>query len=505
MEKHELTDLGNAHRLYDLFGSELKYSLQTKWMAWNNKVWEDGALACAYRASKVHGRIRDEAAQIWDDEGGGSGLLDKKTMGALQKRMKKYDTAAEKAQSAGGIEGMLHLARSLPSLYVHPDRLNFDHHLLNLQNGILDLDKGSLNEHDPERLMTCLSGTSWDESGSWFEQEPEAGEDSVASRIDETFDIKSECPKWDWFLNDIFQGSERLIETVRQCFGYSLSGYASEHCIFVLHGSGRNGKGTLVHVLQKLLGTYCKTTPVETLMAKKYGTGVPNDLARLMDARVVLASEGDSGETLAESLVKRITGEDTIACRYLHKEFFEFTPRFKVWFTTNHKPELKNVDPAMRDRIRMIPFEMYYSPERRDPDLKSKLEKELPGILRWAVGGYQAWLDQGKRIEFSSEVVDATAEYFEEQDTMGQFILERCERSPGNSVLSTDVYVAYKKWAEDQKLAPLSQKAFSPKFFAQGGIEKKKSHGRILFLKIRLVDSAKAEEIGWNLNTEDQF
>lgn len=50
------------------------------------------------------------------------------------------------------------------------------------------------------------------------------------------------------------------------------------------------------------------------------------------------ASEGEQGQRLAESLMKRLTGGDKVTTMLLHQEYFEYTPEFKIWVSTNHKP-----------------------------------------------------------------------------------------------------------------------------------------------------------------------
>src|SRR5207249_1644146 len=115
--------------------------------------------------------------------------------------------------------------------------------------------------------------------------------------------------------------------------------------------------------------------------------GIPNDVARLHGARLVAAMESEANQKLAESLVKALTGGDRITARFLHREFFEFEAKFKLILSTNHKPRIVGTDLAMWRRVRLIPFTVTIPDEEQDHDLPTKLETELPGILRWAVEG----------------------------------------------------------------------------------------------------------------------
>ncbi|MFP3345391.1 hypothetical protein R0J87_23195, partial [Halomonas sp. SIMBA_159] len=80
---------------------------------------------------------------------------------------------------------------------------------------------------------------------------------------------------------------------------------------------------------------------------------INNDIARLDGARFVSAVESEEGQQLSESLVKQITGGEKMSARFLRQEYFEFTPEFKVFFTTNHKPIVKGSDKGIWRRIRL--------------------------------------------------------------------------------------------------------------------------------------------------------
>ena len=82
-----------------------------------------------------------------------------------------------------------------------------------------------------------------------------------------------------------------------------------------------------------------------------------------------------------------LTGSDTIAARFLYAEAFEFRPVMKIWLACNHKPEITGTDEGIWRRLRLIPFGVEIPPERRDPELQSKLRAEASGILAWAVRG----------------------------------------------------------------------------------------------------------------------
>jgi hypothetical protein len=72
-----------------------------------------------------------------------------------------------------------------------------------------------------------------------------------------------------------------------------------------------------------------------------------------------MASESQDGERLDQALVKNITGGEPIAVRFLHKEFFTYHPVFKVWMSSNYKPNIKGQDWGIWRRLKLLPFEVY--------------------------------------------------------------------------------------------------------------------------------------------------
>jgi putative DNA primase/helicase len=207
-------------------------------------------------------------------------------------------------------------------------------------------------------------------------------------------------------------------------------------------------------------------TPAETLMSRAKGGGIPNDLARLRGARFVTAVETDVGRRMAESLVKQMTGGDTVTARFLHREFFEFRPEFKLWLATNHKPIIHGTDYAIWRRIRLIPFTVTIPEEEREKDLGERLLEESAGILSWAVQGCLSWQKTGLREP--QAVTTATADYREEMDPLADFLAERCVSGEGLMARTGELYVAFQKWADENGRHSVSSMAFSLRLQEKG-------------------------------------
>jgi P4 family phage/plasmid primase-like protien len=116
---------------------------------------------------------------------------------------------------------------------------------------------------------------------------------------------------------------------------WSVSGDTSEQSMFILYGTGANGKSTFLNVIQNILGDYALSTWAETFMKRNNDT-TTNDIARLRGARFVTTSETEQGKRLPEHLIKQVTGNDALTARFLYGEYFNFVPTFKIFMASNH-------------------------------------------------------------------------------------------------------------------------------------------------------------------------
>jgi putative DNA primase/helicase len=295
--------------------------------------------------------------------------------------------------------------------------------------------------------------------------QPHCRGDLITRLIPIDYDEHATCPLWMSFLERVTGSDVELMGFLQKAIGYSLTGSTREQCLFILYGLGANGKTTFLNILLSLLADYGKQTRTETLLVKR-GDQIPNDVARLAGARFVSAVETESGRRLAEGLVKQMTGGDRMTARFLHHEFFEFQPTFKLWLAVNHKPRITGSDHAIWRRIRLIPFTVTIPGAERDPDLTEKLKEALPGVLAWAVAGCLAWQAEG--LKAPEAITAATKEYRDESDVIENFIHERCKTGPDCEVSKAGLYEAYAEWCQKSGERPVSKKELGTRLTEKG-------------------------------------
>lgn len=441
--EHKLDDIGNGERLAIRYGARLRYVFEWGWLSWTGKTWQPDRGEVAALAKATARAIYAEVAACEDDR-------------QRAEILKHARSTAYKSRQ----DAMVSMAQSEPGIPARPSDFDQDPWLLNCANGILDLRTGELQPHDPAKMLTKIAGAEYD---------PEVG-----------------CPTWTRFLDRIFEGDQDLIGFIRRAVGYSLTGNTGDQVLFFLYGTGANGKTTFTDAIQALLGDYCTKTPTDTLMTKYSETGIPNDLARLAGARTVIAAELAEGKRLNESLVKDLTGGDRITARYLHREFFEFKPIFKLWMYGNHKPTIRGTDEAIWRRIKLIPFNVTIPEPERDSELGAKLRAELPGILNWALDGCLEW--QRSKLQTPSQVDMATSKYRGEQDVLARFLEECCITTPEAVVTAGELHTAYRDWGGE-----LNQRRFSQALTERGyTTEKRDSRGRAIYRGLGLLVNTEA-------------
>lgn len=446
-KQYDMTDTGNAHRLQDRFGSIIRYSYNRKrWYWWDGKMWRiDDSGEIKKLADLICEDIKKEAFQEQDDK--------------TQADMLKW---ASRTASSKGKEAMVKECQHLPGIPIAQDDLDSYADYINCRNGIVNLRNGELIPHESSFMMSKICNSDYDQSGK-------------------------KPTLWLRFLNDVTNGDKELQEYIQRCIGYSLTGSTAEQCAYFLYGLGNNGKSTFLDTMADLFGGYSSNVQPDTIMMKKWsGDSANSDIARLKGSRFVTSEEPTEGVRLNEGLLKQLTGGSKVTCRFLYGDEFEYTPEFKIWVATNHKPIVRGTDFGIWRRIKLIPFEVNIPKEKVDKDLKLKLKKEFPQILKWAVEGCIKWRKSGM-IEPQC-VQDAVKEYKHEMDLLAGFIEECVEidYDSDNKVSAGDLFKAYIRWAKENNEYEMSSK----KFFLEVG-KKLPDKGRnsvgIFYKHVKLV------------------
>jgi len=414
----QLTDATNAARLLREQGRNIRYNAAwKKWLVWNGRFWEideSGAL--------VHEKGLLMVRNIYDE-------LLKTDDHRERMEIEKFAMISESVRRR---EACVKAAQYISELNIRCEDLDKNSWLLNVNNGTIDVLTGEFGEHRQEEMITKIANVEYDPA--------------------------ADCPLWKKFIREIMDYREDLIAFVQTAAGWALTGDTSEQTMFILFGSGANGKSTFLNTIMHILGDYATATATETFM-KKAGDQTTNDIARLRGIRFVTTTEAEQGRRLSEPLIKKITGNDQMTARFLYGEFFNFTPAFKIWMATNHKPVIKGTDHGIWRRIKLIPFTTRIEEEDQDKHLEEKLREEASGILNWLLAGTRRWRQEGMRAP--KVVMTATDEYRGEMDVIGNFIKEKCVQKKEVSIRIRELYKTYVDWCDENNEHAVSERFLS--------------------------------------------
>jgi putative DNA primase/helicase len=415
-----LTDLGNRDRLVSQHSEDLRYLIGHGWHCWTGQRFEpDDKRRVIVLMGNVARGIYAEAATENDAD-----------------RRKALGTWAKNSESLARIEAAVALTQSHPAVVGRLSDYDTNPNLIGLRNGVFDL------ERDEFRAARR--------------------DDFITKQMEVDFDAAARCPRWEQFQLEIHGGDTTVVSFKHRLWGYTASGDTREQMFFMPFGEGANGKGTEQETMAEVFGDYALSIEPEVL-AKKRHTGqnsASSDIAEMHGMRFIYTSELEEGHRLAEKLLKRLTGQDTIRARFLYQERFAFKPVGKFWISTNHRPQIRGRDHAIWRRTCLIPYLVRFEGTQIDYGLREKLLAERAGIFNWMVAGYRAWRAQG--LAPPPVVREAVGQYRSDMDVVGSFLQECCQYGLDvkGRTRANVLHRAYCRWAKQSGMFPMAAQAF---------------------------------------------
>jgi P4 family phage/plasmid primase-like protien len=258
------------------------------------------------------------------------------------------------------------------------------------------------------------------------------------------------------FFAQIMNNNKEVVTYLQTILGYCLTGETDMRSMFIFWGSGSNGKSTLCELLKKILDKFYITADKKIFIKQERGSAHTAHLMPLVNARLAVLSETEEGEKLNESLIKALTGNDSISARELYGKQFSFKPVAKYVMLTNHKPTFNINDQALLDRIRYIPFNARFTSKPKKGEflkdcrfIDNLMNKYLDEVFSWLCIGSNNYYKLNGDIDIPKSLQDATDDYIKEIDNISQFIADKCKRKEDSKVSRTELYSKYKDYCCD--------------------------------------------------------
>ena len=440
----DTSDLDYSERLIYLYQNQIRYiSDADKWIHYSRGAWHftDTRNSSIYPLAI---RAANAMAVAASDE-------DERKIASTFRQQKKITAAVI-------------LLKGFSDIIIRQKDLDQNPMLLNVANGVIDLETGKLMSASPELLLSKQSPA--------------------------IYNPNYHSSDFDDFMIQILP-DEQTRAAVLRFFGYCLTGDVREEKALFIHGGGGNGKGVLMRSIMKVLADYAVPMNIDALLqhrTEKDGDSPTPEFAKLEGIRMAFANEIPQGKNLDAAHFKDLTGGDSIAIRRLHQESSIIeNPTHKLILCGQHLPDLRDSkDIGLQRRLLVAKFTETFTGAKCDPHLKYRLTESdaLTGILTVLVNECLAWQRDGLII---SEAMTAEKKaYLESNDFITDFIAEFCERGDGKPIARAD-FLSRLKNAYPQARA-IGDRALTEMIDKVEGVSYRRSHGARKFFGVEWKD-----------------
>ncbi|WEH15021.1 phage/plasmid primase, P4 family [Streptomyces sp. VNUA24] len=398
--RFEPTHLGEARRLRDWFGEDLRFVAGRGWLGWDGRRWVQSPSQVYRAVHEMSDRMLIEARALPDDD---------------EKRGDRIEYV-RKLQKSSNIRGVIEQASHLADLQASGRTFDADPYKLLVGNGVVDLKTGELLPNRRDFMIT--KGTTMD------------------------YDPKGECPKWDAFLKWAFKGDAELVDYVQRMVGEILIGHNDGQRAYFLYGPGGNGKSQLIDVIGGVVGDYYTQALPDLLTAQAAATHTEAE-ANLAGSRMVSISETRKGQILDESRFNRLSGDKIQRASHKGEKSFEFPTTFTMVMYGNIRPTIPFTE-GVRRRVKVIHMDAKVNPAERVDNLSGLLlAQEGPAILAWAVRG-AVRVASGERADDPPTVAKAVKDWQSENNPFGDLVTDGYLRvNPEGRISYSDLWAAY--------------------------------------------------------------
>jgi len=261
------------------------------------------------------------------------------------------------------------------------------------------------------------------------------------------------------FFEQIMNNDKEVVSYLQTILGYCMTGETDLRSMFIFWGSGSNGKSTLCDLLKKILNKFYIAADKKIFIRQEKGSSHTAHLMPLIGARLAVLSETEEGEKLNESLIKALTGNDTISARELYGKQFAFKPVAKYVMLTNHKPTFNINDQALLDRIKYVPFTARFTSKPKNGEfpkdakfIERLMSTYLDQVFSWLCIGANNYYKSKGSIDIPKSLQDATDEYIKEIDNVSKFIEDKCIRKDEAKVKQSELYDIYRNYCSENGL-----------------------------------------------------
>jgi putative DNA primase/helicase len=281
------------------------------------------------------------------------------------------------------------------------------------------------------KIYDALSGESFEASPEWF----------VTNPIPYELSGNPETPNMDRIFKEWV--GEKYLPTLFEILAYCLIPNYPINRMFCFIGNGLNGKSCFLNLLRKFVGeqNVC-TTELDLLLSSRF------EVTRLYKKLVCLMGETNFNEMSRTSILKKLTGGDTIGFEYKNKTPFEDYNYAKVLLATNNLPTTTDKTIGFYRRWLIIDFPNHFSEKK---DILAEIPEEEYSNL--ATQCFTVLKDLLDKREFTHEgtVEERIERYESKSNFLGKFIEEFTTEDTMDFITVRDFYNKFNEWCKEHR------------------------------------------------------
>jgi len=426
--EQRLTDTANAKRFVAQHEADFRFCAeQGIWYAWDGRRWRANDMGAVMRAAQLTAlSVLDEAKAESDPA-----------------NVEKLAGWAVLSLNRGKLDAMISVAsRQVAVEVARFSEFDRHPHLLNCQNGVIDLKTGELAPHTRSLLITKLAAAS--------------------------YDPKADCTEFLKFLRRALKAPEgeqgdKLVSYAQRVLGYCFTGETREQVMFLFIGETESGKSTFIRIIRAIAAEFSGSIPEGTLVYSKQQVK-DYSLLDLAAVRLATCVETAQGKKLDETRMKALTGQDTLKGERKYQQPVDFVPQAKLILATNHAPRIRATDNSVWRRLSVIQFPETVPKADQNKQLTDTiLRAESNGILAWIVAGAREWYANG--LGTAPKEIETAKQMYRDAEDIVRIFVGQCLTASDELTTTKEIYEAYSRWMRASNLDyPTSAISFGMEF-----------------------------------------
>lgn len=318
-----------------------------------------------------------------------------------------------------------------------------------------------INSVDPKPIINCKNGEVWITEDGKHKLKPHSYKSYLSSCMNVNYDPSAECPLFMDTLQGLFRDfpdTDDLIRHMGELMGYLAQPYKNIPSWWMFHGSGGDGKTTIIEVLSGVLGPamYAASPEFLNTLGRNGDSHITDSL---VGALAINVEELKAKEVLPDSCLKILSSNKKMKANPKGKKHYDFTYCGTLVITTNNWPGTRDLSQGMMRRANIVPFNRNFHKEKGEDINRARRivndPSEMSGVLNFMLEGLERLRSRGRFKEPESCAI-AKDTWRAQSNNSIRFVNDTIKQTNNDDDLVAtlaDLYSAYYvPWCQDNHI-----------------------------------------------------